>query len=118
MEPRRSHQASGILPPRKILFPLPRMILDLIQTSDNLKWSRGQITEPEPQPELLVVTSRTPESTLERRNVTAPERLPEARGADEAGVCATGAMIDYLLLPLHRVEIHLDLGRTAGPLTS
>jgi hypothetical protein len=25
-------------------------------------------------------------------------------------------VIDYLLLLLHRVEIHLDLGRTAGPL--
>ena len=42
-----------------------------------------------------------PQSTLELQ-ITAPDRLPEARGADKAGVYATGAVIDDVLLLLHR----------------
>ena len=69
------------------------------------RWLRGRhgdvVGEPEPLPELLAAASRRPGSTLERQ-ITAPDRLPEARGADEASVYATGAVIDDLLLLLHR----------------
>jgi len=78
------------------------MTPELVPPPDNLKRSGGGITKPEPQPELFAAASTRPESTL-LRQITARDRLPEARGADEASVYATGAVIDDVLLFLHRV---------------
>jgi len=78
--------------------------LPTITVNIELAAKRGfRLVHPEPQTELLTAASRRRKSALERRKITAPDRLPQARGADEASACATGAVIDYLLLPLHRV---------------